>query len=161
MFAQGVGASCSALGCIEDHTQHLCSVCRDPDSNHRSSSCPARFHATLYHGTKSLYVPLIQQDGALPGSNDRLGVGVYFTTSFEKATAIANYHDPRGQNLPGCVITFRVNLGQRLKNLWDDETGARMQPLCCGRVAVTFVLQTGRHGLRRGTTRAMPSIPNG
>ncbi len=91
-----------------------------------------RFHATLYHGTKSQYVPLIQQDGALPGSNDRPGLGVYFTTSFEKATAIANYHDPRGQNLPGCVITFRVNLGQRLKNLWDDETGARMQPLCCG-----------------------------
>jgi hypothetical protein len=96
-----------------------------------------------------------------PGQCDRVGFGVYFTTDKNAATKIANLHNNPGAPKPGCVVTFQVNLGQRCKNLWDEETGAFLQSLWRGCDAVTVVFQTELHGLHRATTRAMRTIPSG
>ena len=40
--AKQTTTSCRAADCLERHSKHLCRVCGDRDSNHRSANCPSR-----------------------------------------------------------------------------------------------------------------------
>jgi hypothetical protein len=162
---------CKAQGCLLVHQQHHCCLCGHQDSDHCSSKCPRRFKARLFHGTLYENVASIRRSGLLAGNqNCRLGQGAYFTSNLDQAKAIAREFDPcppkpqalllssphvflpqslrhatkiaGGRGTP-CVVHFKVNLGEHVKSLYHDESGATLHA-CLLRVNMLLLLSCCR-----------------
>eukprot|EP00347_Sterkiella_histriomuscorum_P010387 403376496 len=121
MYKSTSNLSCRIRGCVQNHNNHNCSLCKCSNSDHLSRNCPEAMH--LYHGTTlSNFIQMCNDQyknyvHIQPSLSGQMGSGIYFTTLVE-AIKIADF---RAQGLDGAVvIKVAVNLG-KLKKYSDME----------------------------------------
>ena len=136
--AQEVKQGCKVSKCESNHAQHFCRLCEEEDTDHFSSECPRS--KTLYHGTQVQYFKSISNTGLKESSVGRLGQGVYFVKTYNKAERISRGRRTKDGDPNSVVIECQVYLGKhryfdgnKCNTAWQEkyDSASTLHPPWC------------------------------